>query len=408
MLAKFSRRTLIRTSGTSAIGLMASSLPFVRPVAAAGADLTIYGTWEMTAPGIADAAALSDRGSRLAVETLAKPLHITCKYETIDSEGDPGKGVRKVDEQSSQTNARFFVGGASSAVALAVSKEVNKLGGVYTTTGGADELTGTDCAKSTFRWPVATYGAVESTVRPLRQKLPEAKRWFTITPKYVFGDALLRNTQRVLAETGAEHVGNSYHTLKEREFSGYLTEALAARPDVLCIHNFAGQTIDVLRQAAEFGLKGKMTILIVWASGLDQFRAMGADLLDGVYLCDQYWHTVENPTNKELVAQFQSKYKSPPTSSEVKGYMLARLIMEGAAKAGSSDPAKVVAALEGMKYAGPTGMEEVRASDHQCLKDYYLMRGKPAAKMSDANDFVEILASTHPILDPTKTGCTAI
>ncbi|MFT4119437.1 ABC transporter substrate-binding protein [Bradyrhizobium sp.] len=403
---RVSRRNILKSAAAIAAGVYGA--PAILRPSFAAEEFSICGAWEMTAPGIANTATLCDRGSKLAVDTLSKTLDLACSYTTVDSEGDPGKGVRKVAEQVSQRNAKFFVGGASSAVALAVSKEVGKSGGIYVTTGGADELTGSECAKSTFRWPVATYGAVEGTVRPLRQKLPQAKRWFTITPKYVFGDALLRNTQRVLAETGAEHVGNAYHGLAEREFSGYLTEALAAKPDVLCLHSFSGQTIDVLRQAAEFGLKEKMTILIVWSAGLDQYRAMGADLLNGVYVGAQYWHGIDTPANRELVPLFRKTFNAPPTYSEISGYMLSRLIMEGVAKAKSKDPAKVIAAMEGLRYEGPTGPEEIRAFDHQCIKDYYLLRGKPAKSMADADDFLEMLSASKAFQDRDKAGCTAI
>lgn len=405
--AGITRRGIVKAAGFASIGFAAPSL-LRGPVRAADGEIAICGTWELTAPGIANTAMLCERGSRLAVETVSKKLGLVATYAGLDSEGDPGKGVRKVSEQISQRNAKFFVGGASSAVALAVSKEVNKANGVYVTTGGADELTGSDCAKSTFRWPVATYGAVEGTVRPLRQLLPQAKRWFTITPKYVFGDALLRNTQRVLSETGAEHVGNAYHGLAEREFSGYLTEALAAKPDVLCLHSFSGQTIDLLRQAAEFGLKTKIPILIVWSAGLDQYRAMGAELLEGVYVGTQYWHGVDTVANRELVPLFQKNFNSPPTYSEIAGYMLARLILEGVAKARSADPRAVITAMEGLQYEGPTGPEEIRPFDHQCVKDYYLTRGKAAKAMANADDFLEVIAKSKAFLDRSKTGCTAI
>jgi branched-chain amino acid transport system substrate-binding protein len=391
-------------------GLAAALTQGLPGSARAGAplNLTICGTWELTAPGIANSAALADRGCRVAVETLSPVLDVNGSYVSLDSEGDPGKGVRKVAARMSQGTDRFFVGGASSAVALAVSKEVSKTGGVYVTTGGADELTGSDCAKSTFRWPAATYGAVEGTVRPLRQMLPDAKRWFTITPKYVFGDALLRNTKRVLADTGAEHVGNAYHGLSEREFSGTLTDALAAGPDVLCVHSFSGQATDLLRQAGEFGLKNRMRIVIVWAAGLDQFHAIGPELMDGVFVGAQYWHTVDTPGNSAIVAAFRRRFNAVPSLAEATGYMLARLIMEGAAKAQSTDPQKVIAALEGYRYEGPTGPEEVRAADHQCLKAYYLARGKPPGQMRDADDFLDIVATTRAAIDPSLSGCTAI
>ncbi len=54
-----------------------------------------------------------------------------------------------------------------------------------------------------------TFGAIERTVRPLIESMPKAKRWYTITPQYVFGDGLLSAAKAVFAEKGIEHVGNS-------------------------------------------------------------------------------------------------------------------------------------------------------------------------------------------------------
>jgi branched-chain amino acid transport system substrate-binding protein len=77
-----------------------------------------------------------------------------------------------------------------------VSKEIHKAGGVFMTPVGADEITGKDCNASTFRWSVPTYGAIRETLVPMIRQLPQAKRWYTITPQYVFGDALLDNAAR--------------------------------------------------------------------------------------------------------------------------------------------------------------------------------------------------------------------
>ena len=147
--------------------------------------------------------------------------------------------------------------------ALAVSKEINKAGGVFMTPVGADEITGKDCNSATFRWSVPTYGAIRETLVPLIKLLPEAKRWYTITPQYVFGDALLENARKVFAELGVEHIGNSYHSLQEQEFSGYLTNAIAAKPDVLVLLNFGSQSSNALRQAVNFGIKDRMKVLLV-------------------------------------------------------------------------------------------------------------------------------------------------
>ncbi|CAB4052794.1 ABC transporter substrate-binding protein [Paraburkholderia phenoliruptrix] len=347
----------------------------------------------------------ADLGMKLAIEQYGKVLGEPLAYSVLDTEGKPATAVRRVQEIAQQKNARFFAGGILSSEALAMGKEVQKAGGVFITTAGADEITGKDCNDATFRWSVPTYGAIEQTVRPLAQMLPKAKRWYTITPQYVFGDGLLSAAKAVFKDKGIEHVGNSYHSLNEKEFSGYLTNAVAAKPDVLLILNFGSQSSDTLRQAVSFGMKNNCTILLAWASGLEQFESLGADLCDGVYFGAQYWHAIDSPLNRDLVKRTQAAFKANPNYSLAGSYVCTKILLDGIVKAGNADPKKVVAALEGMKYDGLTGPEEVRKGDHQVLKNYYLLKGKAKSKMKNADDYADIVSSGQSFLPLDKTGC---
>lgn len=270
---------------------------------------------------------------------------------------------------------------------------------------GADEVTGKDCNLATFRWSVPTYGAIRETMVPLIKLLPEAKRWYTITPQYVFGEGLLSAAKNIFKEKGIEHVGNSYHSLAEKEFSGYITNAIAAKPDVLLLLNFGAQSSDTLRQAVSFGMNKNMTILIAWASGLEQFESLGADLCEGIYFGAQYWHTVDSALNRDLVKRSNDKFKDNPNYSLAGSYICTKLLIDGIIKAGSADQKAVVAALEGMKYQGLTGDEEIRKADHQVLKNYYLLKGKAKSKMKNKDDYVEVLSSGKSFLPIDQTGC---
>jgi branched-chain amino acid transport system substrate-binding protein len=347
----------------------------------------------------------ADLGMKLAIEQYGKVLGQPLAYTVLDTEGKPATAVRRVQEIAQQKNARFFAGGILSSEALAMGKEVQKAGGVFITTAGADEITGKDCNDATFRWSVPTYGAIEQTVRPLIQMLPKAKRWYTITPQYVFGDGLLSAAKAIFKEKGIEHVGNSYHSLNEKEFSGYLTNAVAAKPDVLLILNFGSQSSDTLRQAVSFGMKNNCTILLAWASGLEQFESLGADLCEGVYFGAQYWHDIDSPLNRDLVKRTNAAFKANPNYSLAGSYICTKILLDGIVKAGNVDPKKVVAALEGMKYDGLTGPEEVRKGDHQVLKNYYLLKGKAKNKMKNADDYADIVSSGQSFLPLDKTGC---
>ncbi|WP_248324194.1 MULTISPECIES: ABC transporter substrate-binding protein [unclassified Caballeronia] len=397
------RRNMLKLAALSAIPGSLEAL-VARSAFAQGSPIQFACPVPMSGPFAANGK-YADLGMKLAIDQYGKVLGQPLAYATLDTEGKPATAVRRVQEIAQQKNARYFAGGILSSEALAMGKEAEKADGIFITTAGADELTGKDCNSATFRWSVPTFGAIEQTVRPLIQTMPKAKRWYTITPQYVFGDGLLSAAKAIFKEKGIEHVGNSYHSLNEKEFSGYLTNAVAAKPDVLLILNFGSQSSDTLRQAVSFGMKNNCTILMAWASGLEQFEALGPDICEGVYFGAQYWHAIDTPLNHELVKRVNATYKSNPNYSLAGSYICTKILLDGIVKAGTADPKKVVAALEGMKYAGLTGPEEIRAGDHQVLKNYYLLKGKAKSKMKDKDDYADIVSSGQSFLPLDKTQC---
>ena len=396
------RRQLLQLS---ALGALPASLGLAQNVWAQASDAIQFGCPVPMSGAFAANGKFADLGMKLAIEQYGSALKRPLAYTVLDTEGKPATAVRKVQEASQQQGTRFFAGGILSSESLAMGKEAEKAGGVFITTAGADEITGKDCNIATFRWSVPTFGAIEQTVRPLIAANPKAKRWYTITPQYVFGEGLLSAAKNIFKEKGMEHVGNSYHSLNEKEFSGYLTNAMVAKPDVLLLLNFGSQSSDALRQAVSFGMHKNMIIVIAWASGLEQFESLGADLCEGVYFGAQYWHTANTPLNLDLVKRVQDKFKSNPNYSLAGSYICTKLLIDGIIKAGTVDQKAVIAAMEGMKYQGLTGEEEIRKADHQVIKNYYLLKGKAKAKMANKDDFVDVVSSGKSFLPVDQTGC---
>lgn len=347
----------------------------------------------------------SDLGVRAAIKGYGNRLGRPIDYKKIDTEGNPAVAVRKVQQVIDQERARYFGGGALSSEALAIMKEVQKASGVYITYVGADEVTGKDCNRSTFRWTLPTYGAVQTVLRPLLAQNPKWKKVYTITGQYVFGEALLRNAKTVMQETKVEHVGNSYHALVEKEYSGYLGNAMSSGADVLVILNFGANTLDLLRQAASFGIKKRMAVVVVWFSGLDTFQSLGADVTEGMYFGLQYWHTLNTPGNKEFVKVYQGEFNENPRFYSAADYQIATLMFDAVKRASSEDPAAVIKALEDHTYQGLTGEESIRKSDHQAIKNYMLVKGKSRKAMANADDFAEILHSSSAVITRGESDC---
>ena len=347
----------------------------------------------------------AEKGARLAIEEAGEAAGMKLKMVTIDTESNAGKGARKVQASLSENGPGIFVGTTLSSTALAVGQAVHEAGGVYINGGGADELTGEKCNASMYRWSAPTYGAVNASLRPVLQANPDIKKVYTVTPQYVFGEAMLSNAKNVLEEKGIEHVGNSYHSLKDKEFSGIIAQAQAANPDLLLLLNFGSQAAASMQQAMNFGLKDRMKILMVWSSGLDTMKALGSEVSNGVYFGAQYWHEEEAAGNKSLVALSQKELGEAPNYPMASYYQMAKLMIDAVNATGSSDPAKIKGHLAGLSYEGITGTENVMADNNQVEKNFYLLLGKDKASMADENDFADVASKGKYFLSAKEAGC---
>ena len=387
-----------------AVVLLTFTLTLIQPAMAE--DKVLFGALSAFSGPYASLGEDTQRGTQYAIEeaggkVLGKPIEVMF----IDTEVKPGVAARKVREASQSKGVKFFAGAISSGVGLAISQAAREENAVYFTTVGADAVTGDKCSPYTFRWSIPTYGAVQQTIKPLIKKFPEAKRWYTITPDYVFGHSLLENAKAVFEEFGVEHVGNDMHPIGHTEFSSFITKAMAAKADFVVFFNFGKDTINALKQANNFGLTKKAKILVAWSSGLRDLEEIGPEFCEGVYFGCQFWHDVDAPVTQKLNKVWMEKYKRFPSYPEAGQYIITKIILMGIEKAGSTDPAAVAKAIEGMKYDGLTGEEEVQAFDHQVKKNYYLLQAKAAKDIKGLGDNATVISYGVSVKSEAESEC---
>jgi branched-chain amino acid transport system substrate-binding protein len=169
--------------------------------------------------------------------------------------------------------------------------------------------------------------------------------------------------------------------------------------------NFGKDTINAIKQANNFGLTKKAKILVAWSSGLRDLEEIGPDFVEGIYFGCQFWHDVEVPLTRKVNEAWMKKYNRMPSYTEVAIYVHTRMQIMGMEKAGTTDVEEVVKVLEGLKYDGLTGAEEIQAFNHQTKKNYYLLRAKAKEDIQGPGDNATVVSYGASVRSPAQAGC---
>ena len=155
----------------------------------------------------------------------------------------------------------------NSAVALAVSEVARQKNKLFLASGPAtSDLTGPKCNANTIHWTYDTWMLAHGTGKAMVKTGGDT--WFFITADYAFGYALERDTAAVVEANGGKVLGRVRVPLNNNDFSSFLLQAQASKAKVIGLANAGGDTINSIKQAAEFGIvKGGQSLagLLVFA-----------------------------------------------------------------------------------------------------------------------------------------------
>src|SRR5258708_5107980 len=142
---------------------------------------------------------------------------------------------------------------AASATALAageIAKARNKI--IMFNGPGSIRLSNEACGPYTVHYVFDTFGQANVTgLATVKQGLDT---WFFLTADYAFGQDLEKDTTNVVLKSGGTVLGSVRHPLNTSDFSSYLLQAQSSKAKVIGLANAGGDTINAIKQAAEFGL----------------------------------------------------------------------------------------------------------------------------------------------------------
>ena len=176
--------------------------------------------------------------------------------------------------------------------------------------------------------------------------------------------------------TDVQIVGEDLHPLAQvRDFSPYIAKIKASGADTVITGNWGSDLALLVKAANEGGYNGKFYTYYTGVTGTP--TALGQGGAGRVYQI-AYSHYNMGGQMDKWAADFKKKFNDDFYTGSVISIYSA--LGEAMAKAKSTDPVKVAAALSGLKYNSYHGEVEMRKTDHQLQQPLYMTVWQKADK----------------------------
>ena len=347
--------------------------------------------------------------AKMAIADFAK-VNPNVKVELVsgDHQNKPDIGSQIANQWYDVDKVDMIVDVPNSGVALAVSQVTNQKNKVFLVSGAAaSDLTGPKCNANTVHWTYDTWMLANGTGKAIVKTGGDT--WFFLTADYAFGAALERDTTAAVEKAGGKVVGKVRHPLNTNDFSSFLLQAQASKAKIIGLANAGGDTINAIKQGAEFGIvKGgqKFAGLLVFASDVN---ALGLQTAQGLTLTET-WYWDMNDANRAWTKRWQAERNASgkfPTMVQAGVYSAVTHYLKAvAALKSAADGKAVVAEMKKLPTDDPLfGKGTVRA-DGRKLQPAYLFEVKAPSDSKYPGDFYTLRATipADEAFRPLKDG----
>jgi branched-chain amino acid transport system substrate-binding protein len=207
---------------------------------------------------------------------------------TADDQNKPDVGVAIALRWLDNEGVDAIVGCSASSIALAIQDIMKTRNKPYLLAGTASSFfTNDKCSPMTTQWVIDTYAQPRATVKSLLAQGLDS--WFFLTVDYAFGKAWQADATNFIKAGGGTVVGSVLHPLNALDLSSFLLTAQASGAKAIALANSGADFANSIKQAREFGLTSKQT-LVPLGMMISQTHGIGLKDLQNVRLTTPfYW-----------------------------------------------------------------------------------------------------------------------
>src|SRR5690625_645146 len=339
---------------------------------------------------------LSGEGSVIAARMAAEDFDaagkgINVEIISADHQNRPDVASTVARQWLDEDGVNAIVDVPTSSAAFAVNELVRDANALLLNSGAAaSELTGEACSPHTAHWTYDTWALAHGTGAAMVEQGGES--WFFLTADYAFGHALERDTMAVVEEAGGEVLGTVRHPFPGQDFSSFLLQAQSSGAQVIGLANAGGDTVNTIKQAAEFGITQAGQALAGLLIFLTDVHALGLQDAQGLVLTESFYWDLDDDT-REWSARFEELDGDKPTMVQAGVYSAVLHYLKAIEATGTTDADEVMAKMKVMPTSDPVFGEGVLRQDGRKVHDMYLFRVKSPEESQGPWDYYEVLTT---------------
>ena len=278
----------------------------------------------------------------------------------------------------------------TTSVALAVQKIAKEKNKIALISGAAStRITNEDCNDVTVHWTYDTYAVANGTAKAVTKG--GGKKWFFLTADYAFGHSLEKDASDVVRANGGEVVGSVRHPFPGSDFSSFLLKAQSSGAQIIGLANAGGDTINAIKQAAEFGVTPKQSL-----AGLLMFitdvHSLGLKTTQNMYLTEGFYWDL-NAETRDWSKRYFAQMKKMPTMVHAGQYSSVYHYLKAIKAVGSDDTTKVMAQMKKTPVNDFFAKGATIRPDGRLIHDMYLLQVKKPGESSTPWDYYHVRAT---------------
>src|ERR1700748_2358711 len=278
----------------------------------------------------------------------------------------------------------------TSSVALAVQELAKEKKKIDIVVGAAtSRITGDACTPYGFHWAFDTHALAVGTGGALVKSGGDS--WFFLTADYAFGYSLEKDTTDIVAANGGKVLGAVRVPLNSSDFSSFLLQAQSSKAKIVGLANAGQDTINSIKQAAEFGIVKQGQKLAGLLVTLAEVNGLGLDAAQGLVLTEGfYWD--HDDQSRAFSERFFKRTGRMPSMIHAGTYSATLSYLKAVKAAGTKDSETVAKKLKELPLDDAFAQGKV-LENGRMVHDMYLFEVKSPAESKKPWDYYKLLAT---------------